>query len=124
MDLIPVDTIAPHEIFYDFFDIVAGTNNSHLMCIEYEDLIIYPYLGKITKNGKDIIGYKKFDGYFIKYRQKGIHRIIFEAFYNVTLGPNDTIIHLNGCRTDNRITNLKWRAREIIKFAPREQVDK
>lgn len=35
------------------------------------------------------------------------HRIIYEMFNNVSLQAKDQIDHMNNCRTDNRIENLR-----------------
>jgi len=104
--------ITPCEIFYDFFQVVdirtlGSCEDTYLFhSIQYDDLLIYPYLGKIFKEGKEIHGSMKHDGKFLKFRQKALHRIIYEAYYNIKLTQKDVINHINGDYTDNRITNL------------------
>jgi hypothetical protein len=40
-------------------------------------------------------------------RGKLEHRVIYEEYYNIKLNPHQSIHHLNGDKTDNRIENLE-----------------
>jgi len=40
-----------------------------------------------------------------------VHRLVLEAFVG-TCPPEMETMHLNGCRSDNRLENLKWGTHE------------
>lgn len=63
---------------------------------------------KVKKD--DVAGSISVKGYYQVKLQGGVylcHRIIYEIMNNVSLKPNEHIDHVNGCRFDNRINNLR-----------------
>jgi hypothetical protein len=80
--------------------------------IEHGEYIACPYEGKIKskETGRYIGSTYASTGY--AYVSKGmsriaVHRIIYQAFHNVTLTPEQQINHINHQKDDNRITNLE-----------------
>lgn len=102
------NTIAPREIFYDYHLYQTDDHNKkEKIIIDMDNIRIFPYLGKIVYKNEPTkkLGYIKKTGR-IKFRDKCVHRIIYEAFYNVKLMQDEKIIHINNDPSDNRITNL------------------
>lgn len=59
--------------------------------------------------------HKDRDGYWCAWLRKEnrshkrfVHTLVLEAFVGSRPGPKSQCRHLNGVRTDNRLTNLKW----------------
>ena len=85
----------------------------YLFDFDFENGIIYwknpnPRANMLNKG--DIAGNVRKNGYrYITLNLKGCsaHRIIYSVYHNVTLSCNDMIDHINGHRSDNRISNLR-----------------
>lgn len=79
--------------------------------IHYENFEIYPSSGKVfNEKGKELGTISKSTGY-VSFRKNQtfyiVHRLIYEAFHNVKLTPDQHINHINRIRHDNRIENLE-----------------
>ncbi len=52
-------------------------------------------------------GYLQVALWNLKRKDKYVHRLVCEAFLTAPLGCSE-VNHLNGIKTDNRLSNLEW----------------
>jgi hypothetical protein len=78
---------------------------------DYPNLTFYPNQGIVKRNDEEIGYISKSTGYKIIQR-KAMHRLMYEAFFNVTLTKEQFVNHINRNRTDNKISNLDVRTNQ------------
>jgi len=70
----------------------------------------------IKKTGHSIVCLKNEKNYLKTY----LHRLVWSTFKAETIGPKDWIYHINGDRSDNRISNLS--KKEVLSSEERAKV--
>ena len=78
-------------------------------------------LGRVRDtNTKAFLGYENDMGYIVIKRynnQYQVHRLIMETFLPIENSQNYYVDHINGIRSDNTLTNLRWvKATENLLF--------
>lgn len=76
----------------------------------FEDGTIIGKRGKPLKASPNSDGYPSFDAWGAngKWVKFAVHRVVCEAFHGPRPFPKAEVRHLNGIKTDNRASNLKW----------------
>lgn len=80
------------------------------LCIEYQNLLVYPHQGVVKRKNGQIVGSMNTYGYLtfkVGTKHYKIHRFIYEAYHKIVLDSKQHINHINRQRNDNRIENLE-----------------